>query len=152
MNKWSKRYLEMAKNVASWSKDPSTKVGAVAVGVHGQILSQGFNGFPRGIKDLPQRLENREEKYKFVVHGEMNCIYNSCLNGTSLAGSSIYVYGLPVCSECAKGLIQVGVSKVVMQHPRNIPEIWAERYQTSEQMFREAGIPATRYDEDGEVM
>jgi dCMP deaminase len=69
-----------------------------------------------------------------------------------MAGSSVYVYGLPVCSECAKGLIQVGVSKVVMQHPVDIPDIWAERYQISAQMFREAGIPATRYDLEGNVI
>jgi dCMP deaminase len=152
LNKWSARYLHLAKEISLWSRDPSTKVGAIAVGAQGQILSQGYNGFPRGIKDHPRRLEDREEKYKYVVHGEMNCIYNSCLNGTSMAGSSVYVYGLPVCSECAKGLIQVGVSKVVMQHPVDIPDIWAERYQISAQMFREAGIPATRYDLEGNVI
>jgi dCMP deaminase len=75
--KWDCRYLKLAKEIAQWSLDPSTKIGAVAVGLKGQVLSQGFNGFPRGIKDLEIRLNNRETKYKFIVHGEMNMIYNA---------------------------------------------------------------------------
>ena len=77
MNKWTRRYLDIAKEVATWSKDPSRQIGAIAVGDKGQILSQGYNGFPRGVKDTDNRYNNREEKYKYVVHGEMNCIYNA---------------------------------------------------------------------------
>ena len=87
MNKWYKRYLNLAKEVSTWSKDPNTKVGAVVVGSKGQILSQGYNGFPRGIKDTNDRLNDREKKYKFVVHAEQNCIYNATLNGVSLDGN-----------------------------------------------------------------
>ena len=111
-NKWDERYMAMAKEVAQWSKDPNTKVGAVAVGEKGQILSQGYNGFPRGIKDSPQRLNDRQTKYEFVVHAEMNVIYNATYSGVSLDGAKLYVYGLPVCSECAKGIIQVGIKEV----------------------------------------
>lgn len=140
MNKWTRRYLDMAKEVATWSKDPSTKVGAVAVGSKGQILSQGYNGFPRGVKDTPERYDVREEKYKYVVHGEMNAIYNACHTGASLDGATLYVTGLPVCSECAKGIIQVGISKVIMEYPKDIPDSWRESMKTTSSMFLEAGV------------
>lgn len=150
MNKWTKRYLSQAKEVAKWSKDPSTQIGAIAVGSKKQILSTGYNGFARGIKDTKERLNNRETKYKYVVHGEMNCIFNACLNGVSLDGSTLYVYGLPVCSECANGVIQVGVKSVVIQHPRDIAERWSESYSLTKQKFNEAGVTVIRYDENDE--
>jgi dCMP deaminase len=140
MNKWTRRYLDIANQVSTWSKDPSVKVGAVAVGTQGQILSQGFNGFPRGVKDTNDRYNNREEKYKYVVHGEMNAIYNACHSGVSLDGATLYVTGLPVCSECAKGIIQVGIKKVIMEYPKNIPDRWRTSMQTTEKMFKEAEV------------
>ena len=141
-NKWDKRYMELAKTVSTWSKDPSKKVGAVAIGSKGQVLAQGFNGFPRGIDDTENRLADKETKYKYVVHAEMNLIYNATFNGTSLNGSTVYVYGLPVCSECAKGLIQVGVKQIVMsEHSmEDAPEKWIESCELSVAMLNEAGI------------
>ena len=133
-------YLELAKNIANWSKDPSTQVGAVAVGKHGQILAQGYNGFPRGIIDSEERLNTRELKYRYTVHGEMNCIYNSALNGTSLDGSDMYVYGLPVCSECAKGIIQIGVKRVFACYPEKVSQKWAESGALTSEMFNETGV------------
>ena len=65
---WTRRYINLAKEIATWSKDPRTKVGAVVVGKEGQILSQGYNGFPRGIEDREERLNDREQKYRYVVH------------------------------------------------------------------------------------
>jgi dCMP deaminase len=133
--------MEMAKKVSEWSKDPNTKVGAVAVGSKGQILSQGFNGFPRGILDTPDRLNDRETKYKYVVHAEMNVIYNATYNGVSLDKSSLYVYGLPVCSECCKGIIQVGISTVyVSKECLELRPHWQESWMRSVDMFSEAGI------------
>lgn len=138
---WDKRYLQLAKEVSTWSKDPSKKIGAVAVGAKGQILSQGYNGFPRGIKDLQERLDNRELKYKYVVHAEMNVIYNASYSGVSLAGSTLYVYGLPVCSECAKGIIQVGISKVVLpKYDSNMLPRWKESWELTKSMFNEADV------------
>lgn len=151
-NKWTIRYMDLAKNVASWSLDPSTKVGAVVVGQNGQIVSQGYNGFPRGVRDSPARLNEREEKYKYMVHAEMNCIYNACHNGSSLKDTTLYVYGLPVCSECAKGVAQVGISKVIMMHPKEIPAIWAERFLITETIFRESGVKFLRYNEKYETI
>lgn len=148
MNKWTRRYLDIAKEVGTWSKDPSKQIGAIAVGDKGQILSQGYNGFPRGVKDTDDRYNNREEKYKYVVHGEMNCIYNACNSGVSLNGATLYVTGLPVCSECAKGIIQVGIKKVVMEYPKDIPPIWEQSVQLTKQMFLEANVLCMCHEEE----
>lgn len=141
MSNWPKRYMSLAKEVASWSKDPSTKVGAVAVGSKGQVLSQGYNGFPRGIADSEHRYQIKVEKYKYVVHAEMNCIYNATYNGVSLDGADMYIYGLPVCSECAKGIIQVGVKKIfVSEECITAQPKWFESWLTTKDMFDEAGV------------
>jgi len=137
--KWDKRYIRLAQQVGSWSKDPSTKVGAVAVGDHGQVLSQGYNGFPRGISDNPERLANRELKYRYIVHAEMNAIYNASLVGVSLNGATMYVHGLPCCSECTKGMIQVGIKRIVMPK-QDVPEKWKQSFELSRRMCDEAHV------------
>jgi dCMP deaminase len=139
LDKWDNRYLSLAKEVATWSKDPSTQVGAVTVGAKKEVLSQGFNGFPRGIKDTDERYNHRETKYKFVVHAEMNAIYNATYSGTSLDGATLYIYGLPICSECAKGIIQVGIKKVVIEKSKELDN-WNESLRLSHEMFSEAGV------------
>lgn len=137
---WHNRYLDLAKHLSTWSKDPSRKIGAVAVGSQGQILAQGYNGFPRGINDSHDRLNVREEKYKYVVHAEMNVIYNASLNGVSLKDADLYVYGLPVCNECAKGIIQVGIKRVFILTDSETPDVWAESWSLSQKMLNEAGV------------
>lgn len=131
--------MDLAKVAASWSKDPSTKIGAVAIGEKGQVLCTGYNGFPRGIDDNLTRYYNRELKYKMVVHAEQNAIYNATYNGVSLNGSTMYVHGLPCCSDCAKGIIQVGVKRVIMSTPAT-PDRWKDSWQLTETMFKEAGV------------
>ena len=138
-NKWDLRYLELAKHISTWSKDPSTKIGAVAIGENGQVLSQGYNGFPRGVSDDPAILNDREQKLERVVHAEMNVIYNASFNGISLADSTLYVYGLPCCNDCAKGVIQVGIKRIVMSKQHQTDR-WKESWEKSMKMFREAGV------------
>lgn len=141
-NKWDKRYMDLAKQVGTWSKDPSKQIGAIAIGSKGQVLAQGYNGFPRGIDDNESRLNTKETKYKYVVHAEMNLIYNATFNGISLNGSTVYVSGLPVCSECAKGLIQVGVKQVVMSKDslEEADEKWLDSFELTIALLNEAGI------------
>jgi len=138
MKKWADRYMKLAQVISTWSKDPSTKVGAIVVGHNGEILSQGYNGFPRKIKDTNNRLNNRSEKYKYIIHAEMNAIFNASLNGVSLQNSSIYIYGLPICHECAKGIIQVGIKKVIIH--KQIKDNWQESCQIAQEMLIEAGV------------
>lgn len=139
MYEWHERYLQLAEAVAKWSKDPSRQIGSVAVGEKGQVLSQGYNGFPRGINDTSVRLNDRETKYRYIVHAEQNVIYNASYNGVSLDGATLYVTGLPVCSECAKGIIQVGIKMVVMR-AQFIPNNWKQSWEFTRQMFEEAGV------------
>ncbi len=139
LDKWDERYLSLAKKVSTWSKDPSTQVGAVTVGRKKEVLSQGFNGFPRGIHDTDERYHDREIKYKFVVHAEMNAIYNATYSGTSLDKATLYVYGLPICSECAKGIIQVGIKRVVIENSKELDN-WNQSVRLSQEMFNETGI------------
>lgn len=143
MNKWDKRFLRMAEEVANWSKDPSRRIGSVAVDDNRRILSQGYNGLPRGIDDNSERLNNRDLKYIYVVHAEKNVIYNATYNGVSLDGATLYVHGLPVCSECAKGIIQVGIKRVVIGVPLTFdecPDKWTESFKLTSEMFDEVGI------------
>jgi dCMP deaminase len=141
MDNKDERYLDLAKFFSTWSKDPSTGVGAVAIGNKGQVLAQGYNGFPRRVTESPERLNNREIKYQFVVHAEMNCIYNAGYNGTQLDDSTLYVYGLPVCNECAKGIIQVGIKRVVIpKHGPDVPDRWKISILDTQKMFKEAGV------------
>lgn len=136
--KWIFRYLNLARQVANWSKDPSTKVGAVIVGDKGQIISQGYNGFPRGVRDLQERYDDRPTKYKLVVHAEMNAILNALYNGSSVAGATLYVHALPVCHECAKAIIQAGISRVFMD--TKINERWSDSWEITKLLFEEAGV------------
>ena len=138
--KWIRNYIRLAEEISTWSKDPNTKCGAIAVSKHGSIVSQGYNGFPRGVEDCPERYADREKKYKYVVHAEMNCIYNAALNGSSMHGADLYVYGLPVCNECAKGIIQIGTRKVFMKYPENVSQKWEESFGHTKDMFDEAGV------------
>lgn len=143
--KWDKRYLEIARTVGEWSKDPSTKIGAVIVGDKGQIISQGYNGFPRGIEDTKERYNDRPTKYKLVVHAEANALYNALHTGASTDGATIYVTALPTCHECAKALIQAGIKRVVMDaqpetEPGTPAASWKESCDLAIDLFHEAGV------------
>jgi dCMP deaminase len=139
-HKWNERFFEIAKVVASWSKDPRRKIGAVIVGEIGQVVAQGYNGFPRGIDDSDDRYNDRDTKRQLVVHAEANAIYNALHNGASTKDCTIYVTGLPVCHECAKAIIQSGIKKVIMDTRPGVDPRWKESANLSLQMFAEAGI------------
>jgi len=138
-SKWDKRFMRVAQEISSWSKDPSKQIGAVAVNSDRRILATGYNGFPKGIEDIPARYEDRTIKYDLVVHAEMNCIYNATFSGISLKDSTMYVWGLPVCHDCAKGIIQVGINRIVIGM-LDSPQKWLDSFEKSRRMFDEADI------------
>jgi dCMP deaminase len=144
-DKWDIRFEEMAKLVASWSIDPGTHVGAVAVDAQHVVLATGWNGLPRGMLDLPERLEDRDFKMDHVVHAEMNCLLNASRSGTSLMGSTLYVYGLPICHRCAVSVVQAGIRRVVMCGTMTKKE-WEENYLKSCRVFDEVGIEYNRFE------
>jgi dCMP deaminase len=108
--KWHKRFAEMTKMVSSWSKDPSTQVGAVIVDEDNRIISCGYNGFPKSIPDDEQLLMDRDFKYDVIIHAEENAIMFA---NTSLKGKTIYVTHHP-CPKCASKIAQTGISRVVV--------------------------------------
>ena len=108
-NLWDRRYMAMAIQVASWSKDPNTKVGAVIVDQKGRIVATGYNGFPTGVQDTEERYNDRDKKYAFVVHAELNAI----LNATQSLKNCILYVTLSPCRECAKAIIQAGIDTVI---------------------------------------
>lgn len=108
--KWDHRFLDLAKIVASWSKDPSTKCGAVLVRSDLTVYSVGFNGFPRYMNDAQEHLDNREEKYSRVIHAEMNAL----LHGKGDAGTfDLFTWPFLPCERCFVHMVQAGVERVV---------------------------------------
>lgn len=152
IQKWDNRFLNLAEHFSTWSKDPSRQIGSLAVSNTRQILSIGWNGFPRGVEDWNNRLNDRELKYKFIVHAEQNVLYNACQNGISLIGSTLYTFGLPVCGECAKGVIQCGIKEVKCGFlGEGFDPRWKESCIFAQKMFEEAQVEYTYFNRiDGE--
>jgi dCMP deaminase len=136
--KWDRRYLELAAHIGDrWSKDPSTKVGAVLVDHLGRVIP-GYNGFPRGLADNEEVYADREKKLQRVIHAEMNAI----LNAGNARGMTLYTSALSPCSRCAAHVIQAGIKRVVYEDTKEgIPERWAVDMAEALVMFKEAGIP-----------
>jgi len=129
--------LGMAKHTAQLSKDPSTKVGAVIFDPKRRIVSAGYNGFARGVNDTPERLENRDVKYRLVLHAEKNAIMfaTAPLDGCTL------VVTHPCCAQCAAAAIQAGIKHVIWPRPdATFQERWAEDLALTNAQFAEAGV------------
>ena len=142
-DKWDRRFLDLAAHVARWSRDPSTRVGAVIARPDHRIVSLGFNGFARGIEDREERYANRELKYKLVVHAEMNAIHFA---KQDLTGCHLFTWPLPPCSRCAASIIQVGITRVIaLPLMESLRERWAEDNEIAEMMFREAEVMLDLY-------
>lgn len=128
----------MARLVSTWSKDPSTKVGAVIVDGDRRVVSVGYNGFAKGVGDDEERYENRETKYALVVHAEKNAILFA---RRDLTGCTLYTYPFPPCSQCAAFVIQSGITRCVA--PGLSPELeerWGKSVGLARQIFKEAGV------------
>lgn len=144
---WDEYFMGIAILSAQRSKDPSTQVGACIVSNENKILSVGYNGMPRNCDDdiYPWDREGDElnTKYMFVCHAELNAILN--YSGSNLRGSKVYVTLFP-CNECAKALIQSGVSEVIYYSDK-----YSDSFSTlaAKRMFESAGIKMTAYKESG---
>lgn len=134
--KWHKRFLEIAEFISTWSKDPSSKIGAVIADKDNRIVSTGYNGFPRGVKDTIERYANRDIKYKIILHAEENAISYAKVD---LTDCTLYISGLPPCAHCASLIIQSGI-KIVVVRKQEVPERWIESMELSKQILKEAGV------------
>lgn len=136
--KWDARFMQMAQLVASWSRDPSTKVGCVIADDDHRIISVGFNGFAKGIKD-DERLQDRDLKYKLIIHAEENALLHA---QKDLKGATLYCYPFLPCASCASKIIQSGIKKVVATD--HMPERWKESFELSKKVFEEAGVSVSK--------
>lgn len=134
---WDRHFLALAAECAKMSKDPSSRVGAVAVRLR-RILATGFNGFPPGLRD-DARLHDRDAKLPRIVHAEQNVIAWAAREGVALAGATLYVTPYHPCTTCAKLLVAAGISEVVFR-AGDVPSRWADDFATAADILDEADV------------
>ena len=136
-DKWDIRYLQLAKLVSTWSKDPSTQTGAVITDAKHRLISVGFNGFPQEIAD-DSRLQDRAVKYEMIVHCEINALIFA---KQSLKGCTLYTYPFLSCSRCASIMIQAEISRAVAPAcPEEAKKRWGANIEFSKSLYEEAGV------------
>lgn len=145
-NKWHKRFMDTANNIAAWSKDTNTKVGAVIVNADKIVISSGYNGFPRGVNDSIALRFDKPAKYLYTEHAERNAIYSAGLIGAKVGGCTMYVTMFPCC-DCTRGIIQTGVICVVVPRPDLEHPKWGESFKAALEMLEEAKVNIIYYEE-----
>lgn len=144
---WTEYFLGIAEQVKLKSKDKHTQIGAVIVGEDNEVLSTGYNSFPRGMDDSKEERQERPEKYFWFEHAERNAIYNAARIGVSLKNSTIYLTsGLP-CMDCARGIVNSGVKVVWCKRvcTTKNKEKWEESQVKSMQLLNECGVQVFFY-------
>ena len=132
-------YSEIAKCIASASKDPRYKVGAVIFDNDDIIVSTGYNGAPRGVEDTLARYAKPLKQY-YIAHAEINAIAQAARKGVSTLGCSIIIWGKPPCANCAMAIIQAGIKTVLFQAEDFRGSKYYESFIAAFKMFEEAGI------------
>lgn len=138
-NKWNLRFMRIAREVASWSKDPGHKVGAVITSPNHHIISTGYNGVPKGI-DEP---EDEIRRVSITIHAEVNAVMHGLASGQELRGSSMYIYQLAPCASCASLIIQNGISKVFLLQKGDSASSWIKSQEVAAEFFKKAGVYCT---------
>jgi dCMP deaminase len=134
---WDQRFLQLAAHVATWSKDPSTQVGAVLVGKDKRQVALGYNGFPPGVADSHFRLHHREAKLRYTIHAERNVLDNAAF---PTAASTLYVTHPPCCN-CTLSIISKGISRVVSSPmSADFASRWAGEIFQSRALLDEANV------------
>jgi len=146
---WPQYFLNIAHQVKLKSKDHRTQIGVVIVGKDNEIVSTGYNSYPRGINDDVDERQERPEKYYWFEHAERNSIYNAARIGVSTKDCTMYMTcGMP-CADCARAIINSGIRWIVCDNSNcktgASGEHWNEHAKRSEQMFREAGVTVEYY-------
>lgn len=144
---WDEYFINIAEQVKLKSKDNKTKIGVVIVGRDNEIVSTGYNSFPRGINDDVEERQERPEKYFWFEHAERNAIYNAARIGVSTLGTTMYMTCGISCADCARAIINSGISKIVLREGKGATNIkWQESAERSMIMFKEAGVIITFFD------
>jgi dCMP deaminase len=144
---WVNYYRQLANTVKLKSKDKYTQIGAIIVGEDGEIVSTGYNSFPRGLDDGVDSRQERPEKYYWFEHAERNAIYNAARIGVSTKGTTMYLScGLP-CADCARGIINSGIRRIFCERVDVTKgELWKESQERSWDMFLETDVDVCFYD------
>jgi len=150
--RWVEYFRQLAHQVKLKSKDQNTQIGAVIVGKDKEIVSTGYNSFPRGINDNVDKRQERPEKYHWFEHAERNAIYNAARIGVSTKGCTMYLSCGMVCSDCARGIINAGIVRIFCERGGGAkgPK-WADSAERSWAMLDEAGVKVCFYDEEFHV-
>ena len=139
--KWDIRFLKLAKHVSNWSKDPSTKVGAVITAGKNTIVSLGYNGFPPGDPDLPEEYLDRPKKYTKIIHGEINAINFANFGAYNDMSFTLYTYPMQPCFVCSEIIVSTPIDRVVSIKPsKSILDRWYYSFKKSKENFDAAGI------------
>jgi len=148
MMNWVTYFRQMTNTVKLKSKDKYTQIGVVIVGEDNEIVSTGYNSFPRGIDDRIDSRQERPEKYYWFEHAERNAIYNAARIGVSTRGTTMYLScGMP-CADCARGIINAGIKQIFCERVDVTKgEHWAESQERSYDMFIEADVDIRFYDD-----
>jgi dCMP deaminase len=132
--------LGYARTAATFSKDPSTKVGAAILRPDGSLVSAGWNGLAPGVQDSAERLNQRELKYALTLHAELNAILSA---REALTGYTLFTYPFPPCAHCASVIIKSGISQVFSFLEESIPPRWSENFSLASCIFAEAKVDFT---------
>ena len=144
---WDEYFINIAEQVKLKSKDKRTQIGVVVVGKDNEIVSTGYNSFARGINDDIDERQDRPEKYFWFEHAERNAIYNAARIGVSTLGTTMYMTCGISCSDCARAIINSGISKIVLRKGKGAKgDKWNESSIRSMIMFKEAGVIVEYYD------
>lgn len=139
MADWDSRFIRLAEEIGSWSKDRSRKVGCVIVGSNNEIRSTGFNGFPRAVEDSVELRHQKPEKYRWTEHAERNAIYNAARAGISLNGCRMYLPWFP-CMDCARAIVQCGIIELICTQPDLSDPKWGTDFLDVPQLLSEGGV------------
>jgi len=153
MMSWQDYFRSIAHQVKLKSKDRNTQIGAVIVGPDREIVTTGYNSFPRGIDDYNNERQERPEKYYWMEHAERNAIYNAARIGVSTKNCTMYLTcGMP-CADCARAIINAGIEKIVIEPTREFSAKdvrWKEHELRAISMFIEARIKVVYYGDKDE--
>lgn len=144
---WTEYFLNIAEQVKQKSKDQSTQIGAVIVGEDNEVLSTGYNSFPRGMDDSKQERQERPEKYFWFEHAERNAIYNAARVGMALKNSTIYLTSGVPCMDCSRGIVNSGIKVIWCKRTCTTKnkEKWEESQLKSIQLLNECGVQVMFY-------
>lgn len=127
MNKWDKRFMELAETIAAWSSchREDRQIGAVLVRDR-RIITTGYNGAPAGLLSCKDRGEcvrkimsipsGTKHEICYAIHAEQNAIIQAAKLGISIDGATLYCTHFP-CAICTKMIINAGIAKLVYKYP-----------------------------------